>query len=275
MTRRHELQRQHDSLHTIGELMAAMKNIAQLECRRIESFMAAQTSATAIIEAAFAEFAHDHEADMPALTSGHDVLLLVGSERGLCGDLDTRLAELAAQRAGDTAAGAVLVGSRLVDHWTGPVEARVAGAQTAGEVQAVLLNLLDTLVPLLARPDGTPVGLRLLHLSDDGMVDRRLLPVPRPATKAPRRGHAVLLNLAPRQYLEGLLEQWLLAAVGSSLYGALLHENQRRMEHMEQAGQRIDERQALLANQANTARQEEITQEIELIQLAVAIDAPD
>jgi len=274
MTRRHELQRQRASLDNIGELMGAMKNIALLECRRIAAFIEAQDSATATIEAAFADFAHDHAAELPSEPAPHEVWLLIGSERGLCGDLNPRLAEHAAAQPPAAERQVLLVGSRLADRWTAPVTATLPGAQFAEEVQSVLLNLLATLVPLLDRPDGTPVGLHLFYLGESGLVQRQLLPIPKITAQAVHRSHPVLLYLPPRDYLKVLLQQWLYAAIGSALYDALLHENQMRLEHMEQARQRIDDRVAALTNQANIARQEEITQEIELIQLSVAMDDP-
>lgn len=272
MTKRHELQRQRASLDNIGELMGAMKNIALLECRRIAAFIEAQTTATTIIESAFADFAHDHATELPTDPPGHEVLLLIGSERGLCGDLNPRLADHAAALASPVQRQVVLVGSRLADRWNGPFAASVPGAQFAEEVQSVLLNLLATLVPLLDRRDGTPAVLRLIYLGESGAVERQLLPVPQITAQTVRRGHAVLLYLPPRDYLKVLLQQWLAAAVGSALYDALLYENQMRLEHMEQARQRINDRLAVLDSQSNMARQEEITQEIELIQLSASMD---
>jgi len=54
------------------------------------------------------------------------------------------------------------------------------------------------------------------------------------------------------------------------LYGSLLPENQRRMQHMDSAVRRLDRTSEELVLRRNVLRQEEITEEIEIIVLSVA-----
>ena len=56
-------------------------------------------------------------------------------------------------------------------------------------------------------------------------------------------------------------------------YASLAAENHRRVEHMEGAVTRLDERVLALKRRANALRQEEITEEIEVILLSA--DSPD
>lgn len=272
MTQRHELQRLHASLTDIGGLMDAMKNIARVECRSIGAFIEAQTSSAAIIEAAFADFAQDHPAEWPVTVPERDVWVVIGSERGLCGDLNRRLAETVASLRQSKNATLVLVGSQLGQRCTASDGVHVTGAQFAEEGQGVLLKLLSVLPPLLRPVHGESVGLKVLYVGDAGVHQRDLLPVPRVTGRGSARSHPVLLYLRPRDYLAALLQQWLAAALGCALYDALLHENLMRLEHMDQVRNRIDDRLASLKNQVNVARQEEITEEIELLQLSVAMD---
>ena len=265
MSQRRELQRRSDSLADIRDLLGAMKNMAQVESRRLAEFIEAQSAATAIVAAAWADFALDQAAQWSVDPPPSELLCVIGSERGFCGDLNQHLAAQAETVAAGTQV--VLVGSRLAGAWEGLAAARLPGAGFADEVQKVLLELLAALVPLLRSSAHGAVGLSLLYLNDHGLQRRRLLPAPT-STPATRRSHPVRLQLPPQQYLEALLRQWLETALGSALYEALLHENQRRLQHMEQARQRVDERLDELARMGNRARQEEITQEIEVILLS-------
>ena len=275
MSKRRELQEHSDSLADIGELLGAMKNLALVESRRIATFIDAQRAAARIVEGTLAEFIADYaEHIVPAEASG-EVLCIVGSERGFCGDLNQRLIgsaqaliaphDAASAIATDTPAPrVVLVGSRLADAWSGDAAAAMAGAGFADEVQNILADLVATLTPLML---GNP-ALSLLYLTDAGPVHQNLLPAPQPRVRATRRGHPLQINLPPRQLHAALIDQFLESALGCALYDALLHENQLRLEHMEQARQRIDEQLEDLARRSNRARQEEITEEIEIILLS-------
>jgi F-type H+-transporting ATPase subunit gamma len=51
-------------------------------------------------------------------------------------------------------------------------------------------------------------------------------------------------------------------------YGSLMAENRRRLQHMEGATKRIQDKTARLQQKYNLLRQEEITEEIEVILLS-------
>jgi F-type H+-transporting ATPase subunit gamma len=91
---------------------------------------------------------------------------------------------------------------------------------------------------------------------------------PRPL-QGKRYSHAPLLYLDPQLFLAGLIEQYLFAGLHELLYSSLLAENQRRMQHMDSAVRRLDETCTELVRTRNILRQEEITEEIELIMLSV------
>lgn len=276
MSQHQSLQRQHQSLSDIGELVGALRNIARLEIGRIESFAQAQHHATAIIEAAYADFVQDHAAWLQDPEPVDEVLCVIGSERGFCGELNHQLIDATRARSHAFAGRLVLVGSQLAQAWTeesGGI-ATVAGARFADEVRQVLLSLIATLTPLLQGRGTAAVGLRLLYMQEQGVTERRLLPAPLPRQVQPRRSHPVRLLLPIAAYLEALLAQWLSGALTDALYVALLHENQLRLEQMEQARRRIDERLDALARRSNQVRQDEITEEIEVILLTAETERP-
>ena len=276
MSQHQSLRRQHQSLSDIGELVGALRNIALVEIRRIEGFVQAQHHATAIIEAAYADFVQDHAAWLQDPAAVDEVWCVIGSERGFCGDLNRQLIDATRARRPALAGRLVLVGSQLAQAWTeeGDGITTLAGARFADEVRQVLLSLIATLTPLLQGRGTAAVGLRLLYLQEQGVTERRLLPAPLPRQAQPRRSHPVRLLLPVTAYLEALLAQWLSSALTDALYIALLHENQLRLEHMEQARRRIDERLDALARRSNRARQDEITEEIEVILLTAGTERP-
>ncbi|MCK9258222.1 MAG: FoF1 ATP synthase subunit gamma [Azoarcus sp.] len=267
MSKRRELENHIDSLADIGELLGAMKNLALVESRRINTFIDAQRAAASIVEHTLADFIADYSAHIVSAPPHGEVLCLIGSERGFCGDLNQRL--IAATEGMTKGAQIVLVGSRLADAWTRDFAASIPGAGFADEVQNVLANLVATLTPLLqgSRQLGLP-ALSLLYLGDAGVIHHALLPAPAPRRGGPQRSHALQLNLSPQAFHAGLIDQFLETALSGALYDALLHENQLRLEHMEQAGHRIDEQLEDLGRRSNRARQEEITEEIEIILLS-------
>ena len=348
MSKRRELQAHSDSLTDIGELMGAMKNLALVESRRIATFIDAQRAAAGIVETTLADFIVDYADHIPPVEPSGEVLCIIGSERGFCGDLNQRLIaaaegiiEVAAHgaipqsrvRSNGTAgseialgtglrrhdgeesppsiealkdrhSGAgrdpelmsgsvpsveagtvrsvgneaelriVLVGSRLAGAWSGNTAASIPGAGFADEVPNILADLLDTLTRLLQAAAGhnTP-ALSLLYFTEVGPVRHTLLPVPSPIAGGKQRSNPLQLNLPPRQFHAALIDQFIETALGCALYDALLHENRLRLEHMEQARHRIDQQRDDLARRINRARQEEITEEIEIIMLsAIATD---
>ena len=77
-----------------------------------------------------------------------------------------------------------------------------------------------------------------------------------------------MLNMPPQTFFAELVDQYLFAALYALLYTSLMAENRRRMQHLEGAIRRLEERTSELALKRNALRQEEITEEIEVILLS-------
>jgi F-type H+-transporting ATPase subunit gamma len=104
---------------------------------------------------------------------------------------------------------------------------------------------------------------------------RRLLPAFQDlAGKAPAFAYPPRLNLPAQQLLPQLIDQYLFAALHAVFYAALMAENQRRVSHLEGAIRRLGEKLTRLEQRANTLRQEEITEEIEVILLSTQAGRP-
>ena len=275
MSKRRDLETRIRSLNEIREIMNAMKNLSLMEVHRLNRFLDTQRRVVAGIEAAAADFLLFHPELYPGEEEFRNVHVLLGSERGFCGDFNESLV-----RALDNPIGSarvvtlVVIGSKLAAKLTD--DARVAafldGPSVVEEVDSVLMKLMKTITALRASSHaGGPLRLTVFH--HDAAGERVKISDLRPFQKCEqtniRFAHAPLLYLQPHVFVTGLAEQYLFAALHELLYSSLMAENQRRMQHMDSAVRRLERTSMELWQRRNILRQEEITEEIEVIMLSV------
>jgi hypothetical protein len=139
MGKRREVQQRLTSIHEIDGIMVAMKNLALLETHRLAGFIDTQRRAVKSIEAVAADFlAFYPQAAAPGDGMQQMLLLVIGSERGLCGDFnETLFGPLAAARQQSDML-MVAVGSRLEAklHDDAGIFAFVEGPSVVEEVEA-------------------------------------------------------------------------------------------------------------------------------------------
>jgi F-type H+-transporting ATPase subunit gamma len=274
MTQRRELEQRHTALGEIMNIMNAMKNLALLETRKLGRFLATQRRVVESLEAAAGDFRCFHPGLLEAPAYRGTVYVLIGSERGFCGDYNKALLRALAARPMHGDGGEVVllpVGYRLTTKLAGDprVAAHLDGAGVVDEVESVLVRLVETLNGV-QRERGPLRPLVMHHRAGGGEVHvtpldpfERPTPPARPFTVAPR------LYLAPETFLAGLLEQYLFASLYELFYSALMAENERRVRHMDGAVRQLEKQSARLKLRRNALRQEEITEEIEIIMLSV------
>ncbi|MGZ8198217.1 MAG: F0F1 ATP synthase subunit gamma [Burkholderiales bacterium] len=261
-----ELSQRFSRLKEISGIMTAMKNLSLVETRKLARFMAHQRRMLANIEGAAADFLHFYPIEASAEMQPA-ILLLVGSERGFCGNFNERLAaalnNLPQRHAASTL---LLVGNRLGTKLEAHpnVIGRLDGSTVTEDVPAVLNGLMDALHTASRQLSGDGAALySLAHDADGEPTLKRLLPLAPP--QPPRLTHRPRLQLAPSEFFAELLDQYLLAALYGVLYESLAAENRQRLAHMEHALDRLDETVARLALKRNALRQEKIVEEIEVI----------
>jgi F-type H+-transporting ATPase subunit gamma len=271
VSRRREIE---EKLHALGEIrdvLDAMKNLALMETRKLARFLATQQRVVESVDAALEDFASFH-APVPARAEqAREVCLLVGSERGFCGDFNEAiLAAVEAHLAGETGTAAlVTVGYKLSTKLENDprVVARIDGAAVVEEVEPALMRLMERLGELTAGP--RPLRLTAIHHSPErGDVQvRRLDPVGHGPEVKRYFSVPPVLNLHSRVLLTGIVEHYLDAHLHELIYVSLMAENLRRLQHMDGAIRHIDGESGRLRMRSNSLRQEEITEEIELILL--------
>jgi F-type H+-transporting ATPase subunit gamma len=270
MSKCRDLETQIRSLDEIKEIMNAMKNLSLMEIHRLARLLDTQHRVVATVESAAAYFLSFHPQQLARTAKPREVYVIVGSERGFCGDFNEALLHGLERHGGvPSGAGLVAVGGKLANKMAGDQRATafVNGASVVEEVDSVLTNLTETLTKLAS--EQTVCGpLTVLHKVQDseGVQFSVLRPFKQPESKLVS-AYPPVLNVKPEVFLRELADQYLMAALQEVLYRSLAAENQRRLQHMDSAVNRLERVSAKLARRHNVLRQEEITEEIEVIML--------
>jgi F-type H+-transporting ATPase subunit gamma len=252
VSRYRELAEHLRGLEDIRAILSGMRTLAAVELQRVTRLQAPAAQLRAGLEAAVA--AHFAGRSAPAAAPGAGLWVVLGSEKGLCGDFNERL--LAGLP--DGAAPRVLVGSKLAAARVSAVAARCPGALGGDDLGPVLAALAQTLAGLDALAGGS---LQVL-CHDPQQQLRRVVVLPPPP--GPRPAITPRLQLPPAQFEAALLEQYLFAVFNGLLLDSLLAENQQRIGHLQAALQRLDERCETLRQRQRRARQEQIIEEVEV-----------
>ncbi|MDD5036751.1 MAG: F0F1 ATP synthase subunit gamma, partial [Methylococcaceae bacterium] len=240
----------------------------------------AQDESVRLIEAVAADFLAFQPQLAPPGEAQNQAILVIGSESGFCGDFNEELLgelgqNLPSASAHEAMAGPVrfiAVGSklcaRLEKH---PALAGQFDGPTVAEDVPLTLNRLVVEIGRLQQGHGSLGLIVLHHRSGAEAIERKHLlpPFAQVAKAKPSHSHPPLLNLPPEQFFAELVRHYLFAALHEIFYTSLMAENQRRIQHLEGAIQRLEEKTAELARHSRTLRQEEITEEIEVILLSV------
>jgi len=273
MSRRREIRRRLDTLTDISGILSAMRGLALMETRILGEFIDSQRRMVAGLETTAADFVAWHPEYRPPADHRRELWVLVGSEQGFCGDFNEMIETRALSRCADPSSLErwLIVGRRLEDRLGDHprIVKCLPGATVASEVPEVLLRLTHELSDVLT--DGGLAGLGVSALyHDDANAEPRLRPLwPLRDLPPPRDfGFAPELNLSPARFVREASAHYLHAALNDVLYNSLMAENRRRYAHMDRALDRLEEEMGRLRLAWNSQRQEEITEEIEVILLS-------
>ena len=176
----------------------------------------------------------------------------------------------------------IVVGNRLCNHIDNlgvEVYAKMGGASVAEEVPEIINFLLETIRSLLdthshQRVLSTLALTLVYHDSVTNQIRKKQL-LPSFAIENPAMipyGTRPILNLSPSDFYADLLEQYLLVALHDIFYSSLVVENQKRLQHLDGALNHIDDDVLRLQRKSQIYRQEEITEEIEVILLNGSVE---
>lgn len=256
-----ELAQRYARLQEISSIMMAMKSLALVETKKLAHFIEHQRLMLSNIEAAAADFQsfftiEHYDATQPA------ILIVIGSERGFCGNFNERLINaLYALPIIQTATlQLVIVGSRLKAKLNerSDVIAWLDGPTVTEEIPTILNRIMDAL--------NTASGAALFVLAHETQGEPILKQlIPFEPTLARHFENQPYLQLTPSEFFAEMLDQYLLAIFYGLLYESLAAESHQRLAHMEHALSHLDETIANLTLKRNANRQEKIIEEIEVI----------
>ncbi|MCX7098424.1 MAG: F0F1 ATP synthase subunit gamma [Methylococcales bacterium] len=258
-------------MQEIRSILNAMKNLALIEVHKLTRLQAMQGQAVANIEHAALDFLDFYP--IATVTAVTPINILVGAERGFCGDFNDQLIHTALS---DNSPHIITIGDRLGNRAAdSPLDviASIDGANVSEEVPTIINKLIDTLgsdtlkTKLLAtHPFQVTV---VYHDATPGQITRRQILPPFPRQTSKRQPYRIppLLNLMPTAFYASLLEQYLLAVFYDIFYRSFMAESQQRLQHLEGAIKHLDDETSNLHRKAQIYRQEEITEEIEVILL--------
>lgn len=269
--KRRELEQHRRHLGDIRSIMASMKSLAMMEERKLEHYLGVQRQVLVTMETVADDFLGHYPRISATGEAEGPFYLLIGSERGFCGDFNEQLGRYFVARIGDRAGGVMVLGQKLGQHLAQDprVTQILPGPMVTEEIPACLNSIVQALEHHL--PAGLAGSVRVVY--QDATIGRiedisLLPPFQGMGGSPPRYGHAPLLNLRPAQLLAKLIDSYLFALLHGLLYSSMLMENRRRVQHLEGAVQRIDDKLEQFRHRAQMLRQEEITEEIEVIMLA-------
>lgn len=271
MTRRQDLKHFRHSLGEIREIMNSMKTLAYMETRKLSRFIDAQHNVVATLERVASDFLSFYPEALSEMEALSSLYLIVGSERGFCGDLNQTLirhveAVLKNQSADKTML--MTVGRKLhgLVAENDLVNILMDGANIVEEVPDVLGRIVQQLAVLQQQNSVFPVY--AIYYGNEGILERQLIPPFQDCLHGDTNIlHPPALNLIPETFMLGLAEQYLFAVLHEVLYVSLMSENHHRMLHLEGAVKHLDDKLDNIARRYNLLRQEEIIEEIEIILL--------
>lgn len=279
MSERRQIERRLRTFSDVAEIMGALKNAAQVEATRLRRYVPAQQRVVRTVEAATHDFLMHYPQSLHAPASAVEFFLVVGSERGFCGSYNEELAAaLERERAkeGASRAPVVVVGRRLASRLSRRIQlaAALEAPSVADEVQPTITRLIAGLQRLpAARAALLPLSITVLHHEVAGRSSEVQVSKPFRAFRGDGRRFSdpPRLYLEPLAFFRELTDHYLFAVLHELFYSALLAENERRLQHLEGALRRLDHKRSELTLRANALRQEEITEEIEIILLSTGM----
>lgn len=274
MSQSRELQLHITQMEEIRTILNSMKNLAFMEIHKLLRFQTMQGQAVTNIENAAMDFLHFY----PCLPAADDdnarhICILVGAERGFCGDFNESLLNAITT---ETYSDIIAIGSRLCNKLEdNPIEviSSIEGANVAEEVPSIINRLIDTIGTLKnSRNDFSHPTIQLTAVYHDNVLNqithRQILPpFPEQKTGTLRYGNPPVLNLEPADFFSDLVDHYLFAVLHEIFYLSLMAENHRRLQHLEGAVKHLDDETVNLHRKSQIYRQEEITEEIEVILL--------
>ena len=273
MSQRRQLNYHRHQLMEIRDIMNSMKNLAYLETRKITRYLSSQQKAVDLIELAATDLLQSYPQLQPRAEQARTVVIILGTERGFCGNFNEALLDHLNHytHEDDTRpVSLIAIGGKLEQFVQSDERVIVSlrGASVAEEAIDVLNNLMEQLgsLELLQRNDQIKI---LYHDPATKQVVMQSIfpPFIELSDRYPRYRISPVINLEPAALFKELTDHYLFSLLYKISYASLMAENDQRIDHLQTALRRIDQKTSDLTRKINAVWQEEIVEEIEIILL--------
>ncbi len=266
MSQSRALQQHITHLTEIRSILHSLKNMAFMDMHKLIKLRQAQSLVVQHIETVAADFLQFYPGLPEPDISMPLIVIIIGSERGFCGNFNESLIEQLTQASADSV---IAVGSRLCARLqnTNIAFTELSGANSSDEISQVLSSVSDAISKL--HNQYALCNLSVLFHQDEhlSMTLKALLPPFKGIKRNSEYKNEPLLNLQPPQFLLELVDQYVFSSLQNILYTSLTAENNQRLQHLDNAVRHLDEANEKLHKKSQIYRQEEITEEIEVILL--------
>ena len=280
------LTRRTEAMRSIGGIVRTMKAMSVINAHPYEQAARTITAYRATVLKGLHAFVQQHgPLAFESSSGGNHVIVVFGSDHGLCGNYNETIAAKVATHVADTdAARIICVGAQMEDALAGfglsPQVTLISPSTPDG-----LGRLAGALVTHLDRAQrrggatSLTVSLAFSERSDHGQqvpVMQQLLPLDAELTRnlAERRWQSRSLprsSLPPPVLLAALIRGYLFASLSRTAAEALVTENAARLVRMQQAEQSVADRLEELTAETRAVRQDQIT--TELLDVIVGFEA--
>ncbi|MBW6495969.1 MAG: F0F1 ATP synthase subunit gamma [Burkholderiaceae bacterium] len=270
-----------DALETTGDIQSIVRTMKALSSVSIRQYEQA--------EDAMADYAHTVELGLIAVLrdrrqaglplpdagggKGRQALIVIGSDRGLCGGYNDKITRFALSRMGDEPLVLGVIGTRAAARLEAAGRPADVLRSLPGSVEGLSRLVQSMIVDVDRWTRDKGVGeVWLVHNRREGRITakpqaHRLLPLSdsylRKLSQAEWPGRSLpLFRMDPEKQMSWLVQQRLFVLIYRALAEALASEHASRLAAMQAAERNIDERRDDLQQLYRLRRQETITREL-------------
>lgn len=255
------LARRRDVFHTLDKVLSAMKALAYSDLQKLQSQREPQAFQMDRVRRAWLQL---RESDQDSISQGRPALIVLGTERGFCGDINRLLLdELTANPPGKETR-VITVGERFSSQ-AGPHSDwhQLAGASNTEDIEPLTDQILAVLSPSMCLRDWQLSEVIYLDDTVHRLIREPLLPA---ASQSCNLNTSDWLHYDSIAHLtEKLLPLCLFTTLRYCLTMAGISENRRRLGHLEGALHHLEDSLQALSVRANQLRQANIIESIEAL----------
>lgn len=271
------LERHSDTLTSIRGIVHTMKTLSAINASPYERAARSIEAYHQTILQGFAAFAYRTGGlSLKQDASAEQLIVVFGTDHGLCGNYNESLAQLVKQHQNAQSAGKprlLCIGAQMQDALTDQdlkPEATLLPPASADGIGRLAGNIV-TRIDALSRDQsllGVGVTLAFTQRGEHGTrepVTRRLLPLEPALLQSTKRWNSRALpdyTMAADALLSSLIRSHIFASVFRASAEAMVTENAARLALMQQAEQSVDERIDVVTGDLRSVRQTEITNEL-------------